>query len=205
MKKLLFLLLLLLLPLEVLATSVNLAWDASVSTNVSSYKLFMSNTSGTYTTGIDVGKVLTYTVPNLTSGTTYFFIVKAEPSSTDINAVESGPSNEVSVTPVATPLQPPLNLHLSSLLPLAISDATTQDVTDCVIQYNGSINKIVPAINGVCSVDLTPTGKGTNFFKVAYSNIDTISPFSSRFYYMKAAYTTTSMLYYGSPAVIQAN
>lgn len=96
------------------AASVTLAWDASASSGVTGYKIYVSNTSGSYTTGIDVGNVLTFTVQNLQNGTTYYFVATAyNPSN------ESGYSNEVSTTtPWGVPAPPNLKPVVSSIASL---------------------------------------------------------------------------------------
>jgi hypothetical protein len=94
---------LLLLPVVASAATVSLAWDASVTPSVTGYKIYVSTTAGSYTaSGIDVGKVLTYTVPVLAEGTKYYFVATAyNPGG------ESGYSNEVSTTtPWSIPLPP---------------------------------------------------------------------------------------------------
>jgi hypothetical protein len=73
------------------ATSVTLAWDASSSTGVTGYKVYLSTSSGTYGTGIAVGNVFTYTVTGLAKGVTYYFVTTASNATT-----ESGYSNELS-------------------------------------------------------------------------------------------------------------
>lgn len=99
------------------AASVTLAWDASISSGVTGYKIYVSNTSGSYTTGIDVGNVLTFTVQNLQNGTTYYFVATAyNPSN------ESGYSNEVSTTtPWGVPSPPNLKPVVSSIASLEIT------------------------------------------------------------------------------------
>ena len=73
------------------ATSVALAWNASTSTGVTGYKIYVGMSSGKYGTGIVVGNVLTYTVTGLAKGVTYYF------AATAYNATgQSGYSNEIS-------------------------------------------------------------------------------------------------------------
>jgi len=69
-----------------------LTWNPSTSTNVAGYKVYVGTASGAYSGSIDVGNVTNYIVPNLTSGSTYYFAV------TDYNSsgIESSFSNEVS-------------------------------------------------------------------------------------------------------------
>lgn len=70
---------------------VTLAWDASVDEDVVNYRLFVGGVPGVYTNTIDCGTNLVGTVPNLTAGRTYYFVVRA----VDSTLLESVPSNEV--------------------------------------------------------------------------------------------------------------
>ena len=71
---------------------VSLAWDPSTSPNISGYRLYMGNVSGTYTTFITLGNQTSYTVTDLGSGTWYFAVTAFK------GAYESDFSNEVSET-----------------------------------------------------------------------------------------------------------
>ena len=74
------------------AGSVKLAWDASQDPAVFGYRLYWGTQSGQYTSSLDVRTATSVTVPNLTDGTAYYFIVRAYNS---LNT-ESAPSIEVS-------------------------------------------------------------------------------------------------------------
>ena len=72
--------------------TATLAWNASTSTDVAGYKVYMGTASGVYGPSTSVGNVLTSQVTTLQSGTTYFFTVTA----VDTSGNESTFSNEVS-------------------------------------------------------------------------------------------------------------
>jgi hypothetical protein len=74
---------------------VKLAWNASISKDVTGYRIHYGTTSGTYTTSIVLGNVTSSTVSGLAEGVTYHFAVSA------FNAagLESGVSNEVNFMP----------------------------------------------------------------------------------------------------------
>lgn len=80
------------------ADTVKLAWDANTESDLAGYKLYIGTASGTYDSNIDVTNVTEYTIPNLTVGTTYFFVGTAY----DTSGNESGYSNEVSYLVVDT-------------------------------------------------------------------------------------------------------
>ena len=81
--------------------TATLSWDAPTTnadgtplTDLAGYKVYYGTASHTYSQNIDVNNVTTYTVNNLTDGTTYFFTVTAY----DTGSNESAYSNEVSKT-----------------------------------------------------------------------------------------------------------
>ena len=88
---------------QLFAADVSLAWDASTSTGVTGYKLYIGTASKTYGSPITIGNQTTYTVTGLSVGT-YYFAVTAITSS-----AESGFSNEVSATVTASGITCDLN------------------------------------------------------------------------------------------------
>jgi hypothetical protein len=56
---------------------VSLAWDANTETTLAGYKLYVGTASGVYGAPTTLGLVTTTTVPNLMSGTTYYFTLTA--------------------------------------------------------------------------------------------------------------------------------
>jgi hypothetical protein len=73
------------------ATDVSLAWDASVSSNVSGYRVYVGTSSRSYNPPIPIGNLTTYTVTGLQNGTYYFTV-----TAVDTGGNESAYSNEVS-------------------------------------------------------------------------------------------------------------
>ena len=88
------------------AQSVRLAWNASPSSGVTGYRLHYRTSSGTQSTSVDVGDVLTATISNLEDATTYLCWVTAYNNA----GLESSRSNEVSYT---TPSSPPETYYLT--------------------------------------------------------------------------------------------
>lgn len=88
------------------AGSVSLAWNANTESNLAGYHVKYGTASGNYTQVYDAGATPAATVPNLTVGATYFFVVTAYSAS----GTESGPSNQVSGV-AGTGVIPPLNGH----------------------------------------------------------------------------------------------
>lgn len=54
------------------AGSVTLQWDANTEPELQGYIIHYGSSSGNYSTSIDVGNVITYTINNLVDGTYYF-------------------------------------------------------------------------------------------------------------------------------------
>jgi len=74
------------------AEQVTLAWDANTEPDLAGYKVHYGTASGSYTTSVDVHKVIPSIVTGLTAGQTYYFVVTAYNASNN----ESGYSNQVS-------------------------------------------------------------------------------------------------------------
>jgi len=76
-------------------SSLTLQWDAVTATDLAGYKVYQSTNAGSLGTlvkGDIPTSTTTYTVPNLTVGSTYYFVVK----SFDTSGNESSASNQVS-------------------------------------------------------------------------------------------------------------
>lgn len=81
--------------------TVSLAWDAptqntdgSPLTDLAGYRVFYGTSSGNYSKSVYVGDTITCVISNLSSGTTYYFVVTAY----DTSGNESDYSNEVAKT-----------------------------------------------------------------------------------------------------------
>ena len=75
-------------------SQLTLAWDANIEPTLAGYRLYMGNSSGVYSTSMDVGNVTAVTVTTLQAGRLYFFAV----TSYDQAGIESGFSNEISTS-----------------------------------------------------------------------------------------------------------
>jgi hypothetical protein len=71
--------------------SVNLAWNGSPSAEVTGYRIYYGSATGSYTNSVAVGNVMAITVPGLTIGVPYYFVVVAF----DASGMESLFSNEI--------------------------------------------------------------------------------------------------------------
>ncbi|ATW25596.1 fibronectin type III domain-containing protein [Candidatus Formimonas warabiya] len=93
------------------ANSVKLSWTASDDTT--SYKIYKGTVAGTYdSTPVAAGITkTTYEVTGLTTGTTYYFVVKSTNESGD----STNYSNEVSATPENAPPDPPARIVAVSM------------------------------------------------------------------------------------------
>ena len=93
MRRALVVLLWLLLAAPLEAASITLAWDPPVpATNVAGYQARYGPMTGQWLTIVDVGNVTQATLPNLTPGQQYFFVVTAYSAA----GIIGPPSNEVS-------------------------------------------------------------------------------------------------------------
>lgn len=78
----------------VCAQSVSLRWDANSEADLAGYRIHYGLVRGSYTAVVDVGRVTTCTISNLTAGRTYYFAATAYSSA----GLSSGYSSEVSYT-----------------------------------------------------------------------------------------------------------
>ncbi|MEW5979036.1 MAG: fibronectin type III domain-containing protein [Acidobacteriota bacterium] len=79
------------------AGSLKISWDPVTDSRVVGYRLKFGTASRTYSQSVNTGNVSTYTLQNLTEGTTYYAVVVA----LDANSNESVPSAEVSAQVLA--------------------------------------------------------------------------------------------------------
>jgi len=103
-----FFLLAVLLPIHAIALStVDLAWDAPAdASRVAGYRVCYGAVAGSHPACLDAGTALTISIPSLPDGN-YFFAAKSYAA----NGQESGWSNEVALTLNSTPPGAPANLR----------------------------------------------------------------------------------------------
>jgi predicted phage tail protein len=132
-KKVFVLILAILAPSSLFAADVSLAWDANSETDLAGYRIYYGTSSRSYGSPVTLGKVTTYTVQSLSSGT-YFFTVTAFNSS----GAESGYSNEVTTTIAPTDTTPPVYVAISAgsiTSTGAIVTWTTNELSDSQVEY----------------------------------------------------------------------
>ena len=150
------------------AGQVSLAWNASTSSTVTGYKVHVGTTSRSYSSHIDVGASVSATVPNLTSGTTYYYAVTAYNSA----GVESSYSNEASSTiPTATTAAPAAAFTATStsgVAPLAttFTSTSTGSITSYAWNFGDGSSGSGASVShsytsaGTYTATLTVTGAG---------------------------------------------
>jgi len=74
--------------------SITLGWDASSTTDIAGYRIYVGGSSLTYTNSVAVGDVTSGTVSNLVAGLTYYFAVTAY----DVVGLESPFSGQIIYT-----------------------------------------------------------------------------------------------------------
>lgn len=93
----------------VLAGSASLSWNANTESDLAGYKIYYGPSARTgtdpkvcalcgYSTKIDVGKVTTYAINNLTNGQTYYFSISAYDTSNNESAFSSQVSKLISTS-----------------------------------------------------------------------------------------------------------
>lgn len=109
------------LPTIADAADVTLQWAPSGSGSVTGYVLLYGSSSGSYSQQFDVGNSTSYTVTNLASGYTYYFVVRAY----DATGATSALSSEVIATMPSTIQSIVTSLSVTSSVPSPQRAGTT--------------------------------------------------------------------------------
>ena len=152
--------------------TVNLSWNASVTTGVS-YNVYRSTTSG-FTPGAAnlLGNVATtaYTDATTSGSTTYYYIVAAT------NAIGTTAAAQVAITTPAKPIATTVALTLSAAaVYLNGTETLTATVTPAAatgtitFQDGGTTLKVVTMVAGVASFTTGPLAGGPHSFTAVYS------------------------------------
>jgi hypothetical protein len=83
-------------------STLEATWAANSDPDLAGYKLLWGKAAGTYEDSVTLGRVTSHRIDGLLTDTTYHAVVVARDSA----GLESGPSNEASVTPRLLPLPP---------------------------------------------------------------------------------------------------
>jgi fibronectin type 3 domain-containing protein len=169
-KGMMILMLLLFIPTLVFGIGIRATWNANTETDLAGYKVYYGIATGVYGAPIDVGKVTTYDIGNLSESTKYFIAITAY----DTSGNESLKSLEASitipdVTPPAVPAAPSLTPGAKSMGVswTAVATAATYKV------YFGTATGVygTPVTVSGTSTTLTNLLDNTTYF-VAISAID---------------------------------
>ncbi|MCG3113119.1 MAG: fibronectin type III domain-containing protein [Candidatus Manganitrophus sp. SB1] len=118
-----------------LAGEAILTWDPNSEGDLAGYRVYVGLLPGVYSPPIDVGRVTSWTVPNLTAGLTYHFAITAY----DTDGNESGFSNEARKTiPLLNDLIAPLISSITNsnrTLSSALLTWGTDEPADTRIEY----------------------------------------------------------------------
>ena len=90
------------------APAVTLAWDANPESGIAAYQLRYGTSSGVYPNVVNPGTITTATVPGLTEGMTYYFVVSAINQAGLQSPLSSEISYHVPVTPTVPIPEPPV-------------------------------------------------------------------------------------------------
>jgi hypothetical protein len=75
------------------ASSISVSWNANTESDLAGYKIYYGDQSRTYSSSVNVGKVTSYQLSNVSTGKTYYIALTAY----DTSGNESGYSSESSV------------------------------------------------------------------------------------------------------------
>jgi PKD repeat protein len=177
------------LSFAVTAVAAQLAWDPSPDPTVVGYVIYVGQSSGVYSTTVDVGPATQYAFTNLPSGSTNYFAVTAY----DGAGAQSIYSNEVSATEVASgPVASFSASATTGVAPMAVNftNASTGSITGYAWNFGDGTSSTsqnpakVYSSPGVYTVSLQVTGPGgtntqtrTNYITATSTPaVDTIAP-----------------------------
>jgi len=131
------------------AESVGLSWDPNSENDLAGYLVYYGTASGNYSQ-TQPATTASATVPNLNSGTTYYFAVTAY----NTNGLESGYSNEVSYStsggapppppPTPTPAQPDALLNISTRVQVRSGDSVL--IGGFIVTGDGNKDVVIRAL-----------------------------------------------------------
>ncbi len=93
-------------PASGFAASILVKWNANTESDLAGYKIYYGNQSRTYGSSVNVGKVTSYQLGNVSTGRTYYMALTAY----DTSGNESGYSSESSVYVPAQQTTPSITL-----------------------------------------------------------------------------------------------
>ncbi len=113
-------------PVQLLAVSIEVSWNANTETDLAGYKVYYGTQSGTYASTLNTGKTTTATIDNLQTGKTYYVTMSAY----DTSGNESEKSAEVSISiPVPDTTPPTGSITINSGAATASSRTVTLSLT----------------------------------------------------------------------------
>ena len=131
---------------------IQLAWDASLDTNVSGYILYLTTSNNVAPTRVVVGNTTTATVSNLVEGVTYQFYATAY---NEVNE-ESDPSNLLTFTPTAANVAAPAIAKVTTQPTVSTAPTATASATPAA----ASSSEVTPAPR-ILSINLSSAGAAT--------------------------------------------
>lgn len=111
-------------PAFLFAGSMKASWNANTEADLAGYKIYYGESSGNYTSSINVGKVTQYTINQLKDGVPYYFVITAY----DTAGNESGYSPEVSAKIIVADTTPP-----------AVSSVTPRNATTLEVKFSEAV------------------------------------------------------------------
>ncbi len=133
----------------VYSAQVTLAWNPNSESDLAGYKVHYGNSSGNYSSNVDVGNQTGYTISNLVVNDTYFIATTAY----DINGNESSYSNEVSYIIDTTPTAiSSVNINSPTQVNVVFSEPVEESSSTDVLNY--SIDNAITVFTASLGSDL---------------------------------------------------
>ncbi len=161
--------------------AVKISWNANTENDLGGYRVYYGNNSGSYPVGVSAGNVTTYTINNLTSGATYYFVLTAY----DNSGNESGYSQEVFATIPGNATPPSADTTAPRIVSVSINSPTqvivlfSESVTSASAREKGNyrisdgvrVTNAALASNGVEVTLTTSAHQEDREYSVTISNV----------------------------------
>jgi hypothetical protein len=143
------------------AASATLSWNPNGESDLAGYKVHMGTAAGSYDTVTDVGNLTTYSVPGLSTGTTYHFAVSAYDTSGNDSALSADVPVTIASTNQAPVVTAPADVTAEAtgaLTNVSLGSATATDAEDGTLTATPSDTG--PFAPGTHTITWTATDSG---------------------------------------------
>jgi len=161
------------------AGELTVSWNANTEIDLKGYKIYYGMASQNYSTVVDVGNVVNYSLNGLAEGQVYFFAVTAYDTANNESGFSDEVSAQVKVSDVTAPTLYAVDVVNASLLYLTFSEAIERTSAENASNYQISSHVTILSVrlapdNRVVQIETTPHQAGS--YTIVVNNIRDLAP-----------------------------